>query len=451
MIRRYYYNMKKAENNPKNTVPEKNEPNSPKECKNGSSKKKEKQADNDRFFASKKNVVRFVLFITALVCAVAFITVFVSELFKVEEGYRQVETDYDEALPYFASGVKLTCYFQGTSAEIKGEEAAILNAYTPVLKKTYKMLDPVGVYEDVTGIGAINRNAGKDVAVSYALYDILRDAYEKTKRNEGFSVFSGAANALVNALVWAPFPEEDDPLNNPDYAEYCRRLKALYDDENTFSLIFSEKERTVRLEYSQAYKDFIQEYEDDSPVLDLGILKNAYRFVLIADELEGKGFKNAYLESDDGMIVLLSEAKETDVCFYSPGTAERPVLSATMRSAPSSASVVMRVFSIGDNGGFYTLRQNGKTVYRHKYMTAFNDETPVLSVLTSVKNYRDLPGCAFEALSVLSSANIAEALSRAKAASAEMILADPDDALQKIYLRGENVASVRKEFTVEKI
>ena len=183
------------------------------------------QDDSDKpIFAQKKNVVRLVLFIVALVIAVTAITIGVVQIGKKDPGLYEVEADPDGNLPFFDSGIRLMHYFDGSSDSIKEQMNAIKMQYTYALKKTYKWFDSKDTYLDTINLAAINQSAGQPVKIEKTLFDILSDAYEKTEKKEGYSIFAGPLVEFANNIIYSNEPYLIDVINDAENASFVEKL-----------------------------------------------------------------------------------------------------------------------------------------------------------------------------------------------------------------------------------
>ena len=350
--------------------------------------------EEERIFANKKNVLRFVLFLAALVIAVFSISYGVYHIGNKEAGTYLVETDADSSLPLYASGISLHYTLTGSGSQNKATLAALKADYTALLKQTYKMLDAENLYPDTVNVAAVNQRAGEEVRVSEELYAVLADAYAKTREREGYNMFAGPLRQLRSAFTDSFSAGSDDPLLNEDQRLLSERLTALLFDPDACAFAMNEATHSVKLTVSADLTALLDEYGIEAPILDLDLLHDAYRVGILAAELEKRGYRQGYLTTDSGISVLLAEQTPAQYLFYSlsdSGGAER---SASVAAAAGTAACFSRIFAAAEGEiGFYTVKDGDKIVYRHRYMPYFTSEQPVAAVMTIAEHERVADAC----------------------------------------------------------
>ena len=381
-------------------------------------------SDQKPIFSEKKNVLRLVGFLIAFFIAVGSITFGVVQCGRKSPGWQEVAARPDGDLPFFASGIHLNFYFEGSSNRIKSAMNTLANDYTALLKQSYRWFDSVNTYPGVPNLASVNLQRGTAVMLDEPLFRALQDAAERTARGEGYSLFAGPLIQIRDQLLYANEPGPLDPLNNEELAEQIRELDRVI-RENPGELVLDAEQRTATLLLSDEYAALLEAYGmTDSPVIDLGVLADAYRVDHAAKELEARGYGKGYLSTDTGMTRPLSgwEAANSEYCLYSMAQNGTREVSATKAAVAGTAACCFRAFALSEEEyGFYTLQTAGKTVWRNPFQNAFPTEQPLLSVLV-VTGDRDVVGAAYLCACLMAQTGTDAAVSLAKRATAAWIL-----------------------------
>ena len=329
---------------------------------------------------SKKHLrLRIAAFVFMFVVAIAAFGLAVMNLGRKEPGYYQIETDRDEALPYYQNGVTLMYAFTGSSSEIKTEMAEIKPAYVAALKKSYMLLDTQQTYPAYTNLASLNEAPGSEMRVSAELFDVLVDACAKTQEGQGFNVFAGPLYAEWNSLLILEDPLPFDPAFDPAERERIARLAEICGREGSAGLrVVDEATHTVCLEASDELLALLREYDLPQTILDLNVLHDAYRLRLVARELEALGYTSGYLCSDSGISISLSTHEAGEYCLYAleDGSA---LQAARITITAGSACSHFRAFSPQEKEyGYYSFADGAQTVYRHPYLSASGEYPQVL-------------------------------------------------------------------------
>lgn len=301
--------------------------------------------------------LKVVLFIVFLVIAVSAFSYGVSLIGKKESGYQTISanssssSDANDAA-MFAKEISFSHYFEGSSNSIKKEVRTLQKAYSSILLDVCRQLDAENTYEGAVSIGALNSNLGIAVSVSPQLYAVLKDAYSRTLEKKNFNMFAGALYSEWKSILILEDASEFDPLNNEYMAYRIGEIAREVSDLSNFSLEFLDDSTcSVRFSVSEHYLDFSSEFELGSVVLDLNLMTNAYKLSLLAQELEGLGYKNGYLVSNNGPVVTLSEIFEQSFVLY--GIENEDPLSSnivergTVSVSGASSKVYMSAFAFG--------------------------------------------------------------------------------------------------------
>lgn len=387
-------------------------------------------------FSEKKNVIRLIGFLIAFAIAVTFITIGVVRIGHKDPGLYDVTVDADKDLPFYASGIHLKYDFTGSSDEIKAQMNSVKAAYAEALKQSYKWFDPKNVYPEAPNLAEISQKPGQAIVLQEPLFAILQDALQRTEKNEGYTIFAAPLRALQQSRLYANDPAAGDPINEPE-------LRALIDAldqvirEDPGELILNAAEKTATLNLSAAYAAFLEEYELQDGILDLGVLADAYRLQYLSQVLEDAGYTNGFLTSDSGASILLSgyANEQAKYCLYSLDAEGKLEVSATKPASAGTASCNFRVFRFSEEeNGFYTVATGEQILYRNPYQLSFPDLQPVLSVL-AVSSTGKIVDAAYTCACLMEEKTASDALAFAKASGVDWLL-DLNDGEAKLYLSG---------------
>ncbi|MBR5391211.1 MAG: hypothetical protein IK141_07965 [Clostridia bacterium] len=338
-----------------------------------------KQSDEKEILVSDKHLgLRIAAFAVAFVVAVSAFAVGIYQMVKKEPGYAVITPAIDKDAPRYASGITLTYYFSGSSGEIKDAQRELTTHYSGALQRIYKLLDPVEEYPGFVNLATINHHPGKELEVSEELFAVLTDALDKTAENQGFNLFAGPLNAEWNSILGSEQAADFDPLNDPEEAARLAAIAEMTADRTCVSLTVTDaNRRAVRLDLSDRYTAFSQQYELTGPVLDLGLLKEAWILDLTAADLE-KGFYHfGYFQTADGLVRALSQPGGGDNVLYA-WIENAPATAALAPMKENMACSRFKCFPLGGELGYYTVEAQGQVHYRGPYsLAAPAFETPL--------------------------------------------------------------------------
>ena len=381
--------------------------------------------NDDIEVSSKHLTLRTAGFAVFFVLAVTFITLGVLRIGRQEPGLRAITAPNDDDLPLYQLGVDFEYDFTGDEKAIKLAVEELTGVWTGIWKNSYRLLDPVNTYETGPNLATLNQSLGEVCTVPRELYGVLRDAADKTARQEGYSLFAGALYREWEAQRYTLEPQGSDPLVDAETADRLQRLAAATGQLDSFRLEFLDDEACqVRFTVSRDYLDLLRELEiEDTPILDLTVLYDAYRLQLAADQLEAQGYHRGFLAGRGGTIAL-SEYDGGELCLY--GSSDKgPVPAASRPLTRGLRASFFRAFALDEEeAGFYTMEQNGKTYLRHPYLPADGTYREVLlSSLVCAENV-PLQDLFYENLRLFAAGDADEALALATKlpASAALIL-----------------------------
>ncbi|MBR6003454.1 MAG: hypothetical protein IK068_01880, partial [Lachnospiraceae bacterium] len=124
-------------------------------------------------YSKKQLIIRGVLSAFFFIAAIVIVTRGVYKITNKEPGLYKIEATADKDAMLYASGIRLSYYFDGKSNDIKTEEKAVTQIYSMALARAYKITDPYNEYEGYVNLCTINRSKGQDVKISKELYAIL--------------------------------------------------------------------------------------------------------------------------------------------------------------------------------------------------------------------------------------------------------------------------------------
>ena len=310
---------------------------------------------------------RVIAFLLALIVGVGGITLGVLQIGKKEPGYQVIDTAPDEEVSLYNRGITFNYYFDGGSDEIKRGVKELSGFYSPLLMRVYKLLDAEREYEGFRNIATLNAHIGEDITVGPELFRVLTDAKEKTLEQKGFNMFDGALYRAWQDILYLSEPEDFDPLRNEEQRERLRQLSAAGGDLSNFDLVIVDAEQYVlRLEVSESYLALLRELEQEGPILDLGLLHDAYELQLLTDSLEAAGYRSGFLSMRSGAVSLLSANPAGELTLYGRTADGMAPAAVTPAPAGRATSYMRAVAETEGEAGYYVL--DGQL--RHPWLTA---------------------------------------------------------------------------------
>ncbi|MBQ3706011.1 MAG: hypothetical protein II888_06105 [Clostridia bacterium] len=295
-----------------------------------------------------KKPFRLILFLCFVLLAVFSFTWGIIQLGHRESGYQTIETDdaYGDIL--FRSGLTLRYWAEGSSAEIRDLTERVSRVYSDSLYANFRLLDPDQTYDGIINLASLNAAPGEVLPISDRLAEVLSNAREKTSANIGYSFLAGPLLREWRTLLYLEDPEPFDPLNNPEEADRLRAITEALQAAGTASLTLSRSDfassgasvlpqpddsssglpassshgasssaaasqMTACLQVSRELKDLMASLELSAPVLDLGLLHDAYLIDLVAEDLLAAGFDQGVLYSRSGLTRCLRPGETLSV------------------------------------------------------------------------------------------------------------------------------------------
>lgn len=375
--------------------------------------------------STKHVTLRIVLFVVVLLVAVIAFAIAITQIGHKDPGYHKITANPDEAAVRYASAIEFEHYFEGSSSQIKNGIKELQDVYSFALAHAYKSLDASHIYKGYVNPASLNNSiceafwgAGSEfeetdssfvfsgsIQVSRELFDILKDAYDRTLAEEGYSIFSGALHAYWNSIISLEDASQFDPDFNLEEKERLERLTSATADISNFRLIFDEADCRVNFGVSGEYLKLLNELEipqtliltdeeaeyDEEPekrwfnidympvnagvygyvILDLNLLHDAYELDWTRDVLEQRGFRSGYLTSDSGLMVTLSQNPLGEYCLYSLANGE-PFISSTFPATDGMCVSNFCGFDIPGREGMHYQIADGTV--RSEYVSATTGE-----------------------------------------------------------------------------
>lgn len=339
-----------------------------------------REKDRENIRVSGKHVaLRVVLFAAALLIAIGAFTYGIMGLGRKSPGYYRVEVTEDEELIRLNGRVNFQYLFSGSNAEISADLRQLQGVYGAALRRCSRLLDASNTYTGVINPAELNANLGRDMTLSEELFEVLTDAYEKTREGRGYSLFAGPLYAEWNSILILEDPEPFDPARNADEAARLERLAALVGDASNFEFTVVDAEKhTVRFDVSEDVLACMRELELECPILDLNLLHDAYLLRLIARDLERLGYSNGFLAAGSGVTLSLSGHSGGEYSLLGFDGKFREDAAAFPLEANSACSLRCAFAPEEGSYGYYALDTDGGALLRHPSVPASGQYPDVL-------------------------------------------------------------------------
>ena len=318
--------------------------------------------------------LRLVLFIIALIVAVGGITLGVMNIGRMKPGFYEIKGDSIDEASLYQNGFQFNYYLSGNSGDNRSTRNELRALYMSTMLRSYKLTDPGTEYENYVNLATLNKHPNEAQTLDAELYDILKDAYAKTLENSGFSVFAGPFYSEWTEILYLDDPFAYDPLLNPEEAEKLAALAEAASPGGAYAeLIFEDSERKVTLKLSDACRDLLARYDVSAPVLDLNLLRDAYRIRLLAGILKERGYDDGYIAAESGLTAALDGFDRGGFALYALPEDENgktviggdAVTAAEVASAPGRSASVFRAFGLfAGDPGYYSYEADGINVFR---------------------------------------------------------------------------------------
>ncbi len=315
-------------------------------------------------FKEKKNIVRLVLFLLAAGIAVYAFASGVSRMGHRESGYQTITYDETHGDVLYKSGITLLYWAEGDSAAIRELTAAVSKVYSDSLYRNYALLDARETYDGFTNLASVNAQPGEKLTLTGVLAEVVKDALEKTERNEGYSVLAGVLYDEWQMLLYLEDPSEYDPSVNAEQAERLKALSAWTAPDSGLTLEAepaADGSITICLREPEGYRQLLSDLETEAPILDLNLMHDAYLMDLVAADLRTAGYTEGVLFSQSGISLMLRETETLQVFLRQED--KEPALEA---KGPAASVRFAAGDRFSDGYGAYTLG----TLKRHFWFDA---------------------------------------------------------------------------------
>ncbi len=298
---------------------------------------------------SKHLWARTILFVLAFVIAIAAFTKGFLSLGAQDPGYYELTAAPVEDAMYYASGIKYTAWFDGSSSEIKDRMKQAEKDYSAALQFAYKLLDPENEYEGFVNIASINMAAregelmqlssqtgdvraprdgsyfvSRELVIPPELYAVLKDAVGKTNVMTSpspvssllmpgpYSVFAGALYREWKQILIDADAQSFDPELNTSEASRMAAIASLSASNAYFDILFIDDEKCVirALRASEAVSALKQYEIEDAPVIDLNLLHDAYMIQIVNGMMASKGWDKGVFQNYSGLTVIQADAPD---------------------------------------------------------------------------------------------------------------------------------------------
>lgn len=402
---------------------------------------------DDKIVVSVKHkTLRIICFAISVVVGIGAFSYAIWKITNKEPDYYEIKADPDEAVPLYANGIKLTCYFGGQSGDIKTGMAEARTAYSNSLKWIYQLLDADQTHEGFINIATINQSLGQDIKLPKELFAILKDAYERTCEQNGYNMFAGALYEEWNSILVLQEPGEYDPLINESESERIKRIAEATADLSNFSFdIIDIETHTVRISVSDKYMQLIKELELSGTIVDLNVLKEAYMLEYIVPQLNRAGYTRGYITTESGLSYALKE--NTDGHYFLYGTDNgRIELAASLPMCGGSACCMFRAFRMSEGElGYYTIEKNGAARLRHPHFSAITGEEYDTFMSSCVISYDgDIVDACAKSMALYAYANEddAAAIIKANGSGSTVIAYTTQLGPKKVYVAADDAESI---------
>ena len=283
----------------------------------------------------KKNTVRAIIFVLAVIIAVVFFTRAVLSIGYREPGYYTLEAEHDEDAPFYASDIAAAEYFEGSSSQIRLANKTSNGVYSNALSWAYKLFDPSVEYKGLVNIASINNSitswpvksitaegtsrnyyVSGEITLSPQLYDALTDAYGKTLQKKGYNMFAGALLAEWKSILILEDAESFDPLINAAEAERLRALAEASADLSAFSIEpVPGTANCIEVKVAKDYMDLLSRMECGNAVMDTGLLKESYMMDYVFGRMKEEGSDRLVVQTSFGLSAAMDAENWTASYF----------------------------------------------------------------------------------------------------------------------------------------
>ena len=317
--------------------------------------------------------IKIAVFVGAILVSATLIVLYAVGAFSHFSGYAQIDAVADKETPY---GGEYNCllYFEGSTMAVNSQKSKAQQVYSEALRDAYRKSEDSVVKEDVVSIANVNVNLGATTSVDQGTYDLLKRAHGYAQNHANYSLYSAPLFAEWEHIATIHSQNLDpsvdiDPAIDEQEAAYLNEIASFVNNPDSVNLTFLENNQ-IRLTISEAYAAFRKANDITAPILSLTSLRPAYCLEQASKALEEAGYQDGYLRHDYGLGVALSKTPSLVHTVY--GLSENGAVEDSARLGLTGGhcfaklvryNVHQCVFPI-----FYSLKKEGKTLYRSPYL-----------------------------------------------------------------------------------
>ena len=322
----------------------------------------------------KKDIIIVSLILVAVTVAVVAFSVGFTSISNKEEGVYEVEVERDEDLSGYQKDFTFFYYFEGSSSEINSKQKALSELYSNHLKVSYASFNSSIHVNNYTNIYDINAHIGEEMMVSEFLYGYIKRAYEYSLIYDNYSLFAAPYYQYWNNMFTKDQDYQSlyDPSKNEENRLYLQHLNDILLDESNYSITFNEERHSIKVDISQAYKDFIanESFIDDIfPVISINILEDSFTLDYLQGVLENNGYDKGYISNLDGEFIVLKQMPDVYAYLYDKQD-NNIYLYGSMHFENNFYWSQNRKYEITKRNisPFYSVKVDGEEIYRSRYI-----------------------------------------------------------------------------------
>lgn len=340
-----------------------------------------------RIELSEKNTkLRWIMIVVLLSIGVVAILIGLMSVLNTEPGWQQVEVSSNQ--PNCSGDFVLMYDFSDAGSSATAQYKRLTSLYTESSEHAFRVFSPNVLEDGLGNVAYLNAHINETVTVEEELYQALELVAGYGDRH----VFLAPATVEYNRVFLAESDEEAaayDPARNGDTAAWLEELARFVRDPEAISLELLGENR-VRLNVSDAYLHFVQEWEIET-LLDFGWMTNAFIADYLADVLTDNGFTCGYLSSYDGFTRNLDDRGQTYLLNIFDKQGTKMDIPARMHYTAPASIVFLRNYPMAEEDRWhYYAYGSGETV------TAFLDPADCMSksAADNLVSYSNGMGCA---------------------------------------------------------
>ncbi len=311
-------------------------------------------------------IIAFVLMVAVAATAFAFSC---SNMNKSEPGFYEITATSDKDLPYYASDYSFYYYFNKDD-NITEKKKLITDVYSSKMKDTFIILNEDSTYLGYVAMASINAKPNEEVEVPEHLYNVIKDAYDKTTASINYSIFAAPLYAFWNRQIYLnkDVRVASDPLNSEESRNYLANTANYINDRNHVDLEFLEGK--IKLKVSDAYLTYRQNQGIEAPYISLNILKTAYFMNEICAELEKNGYTAGMIISNMGEVYQGKDCPVQTYSLFSVNNLEIEYFGNINPTSNPTCCSAFRRFDINQSGltNYYYFTQDNVTYFRSLYI-----------------------------------------------------------------------------------